>query len=124
MDVAHYMAQEYEWPPCWQLVTDIYRTELETGVQEFKTVNGSVRAIAEAFRLAIYKGEHGFRQTEDPQDYAVVLMAKLAGRTPHHCGIYYGGKVLHATQSGVIYQDLSTLADEFARIEYWVKECQ
>jgi hypothetical protein len=121
VDVSIYMAQEYEWPPCWQLVADVYLNELGQTVNDYKTINTSIRGIAETFRLAIHKGEHGFRQVSESQNFAVVLMAKLVSRTPTHCGIYYDGKILHATQHGVIYQDLSTLADQYQRIEYWVK---
>lgn len=121
MDISAYQAKQYEWPPCWQLVADIYRTELGTTVEDFKTVNGSVRAIADAFRIALHKGEHGFRQAEAPEDYAVVLMGKSVNKPPTHCGIYYQGKILHATQSGVIYQDLSSLTDQYQLIEYWSK---
>lgn len=121
MNVADYQNKSYSWPPCWQLVADIYRTELQAGVDDFKTVNGSIRAIADAFRIALHKGEHGFRQASTPEDYAVVLMGKVASRSPTHCGLYYQGKVLHATQSGVIYQDLSSLTDQYQRVEYWVK---
>ena len=121
MDISVYQSKQYEWPPCWQLVADIYRTELQTGVEDFKTVNGSIRAIADAFRIALHKGEHGFRQTETPHDFDVVIMGKMIDRTPHHCGIYYQGNILHATSEGVVNQDLASVSDQYQRIEYWTK---
>ena len=49
-------------------------------------------------------------------------MAKAKSMTPHHCGIYYGGKVLHAMQDGTVYQDMASLQDQFELIEFWAKQ--
>lgn len=121
MIVDDYLNRQYSFPPCWQLVTDVYSQELGLTVNDFSTVNSSIRAIASAFRIALHKAEHGFTRAAEPVDFAVVLMSRMVGRTPTHCGIYYGGSVLHATPDGVIYQDMATLGDTFKRIEYWVK---
>lgn len=121
MIIDDYLNRQYDFPPCWQLVADVYQSELGLTVDDFSTVNSSVRAIASAFRIALHKAEHGFARASGPSDYAVVLMSRMSGRTPTHCGIYYGGQVLHATPDGVIYQDLATLADTYKRIEYWIK---
>jgi hypothetical protein len=119
--IADYLDKQYSYPPCWLLVADVYQSELGLTVNDFATVNSSVRSIASAFRIALHKAEHGFARASGPSDYAVVLMSRMAGRTPTHCGIYYAGSVLHATPDGVVYQGMSTLADIYKRIEYWVK---
>ncbi len=115
-----YLNNSYPLPPCWCLVVDVYQRDLGMEVTEFKTLNSSIRAIASAFRIALHKGEHGFRQSDAPSDYAVVLMGKMATRPVHHAGIYWQGNVLHATNDGVFWQDLASLSDQYQRIEYWV----
>jgi hypothetical protein len=120
MNVSTYQAKAYPSPPCWQLVADVYTTELGQEVEGYKTISGSVRAIASALRLALHKNADGFQQIEEPADYAVVLMGGQR-RGLHHCGIYYQGKVLHALPQGTLYQDLASLRDEYELIEYWAK---
>lgn len=121
MNVSDYMAKVYPAPPCWDLVADVYTTELGQVVDEFATVSGSVRAIASAFRLALHKTSHGFQQIPDPVDYAVVLMGRTRKLGLHHCGIYYEGKVLHALDTGTLYQDLPSLQAEYQLMEFWAK---
>jgi hypothetical protein len=121
MNVATYMAKVYPNPPCWALVADVYTTELGEQVEAYKTVSSSVRAIAGAFRLALHKGATGFERIEVPRDYAVVLMGRAPALGLHHCGLYYGGKVLHALEGGTVYQELATLQAEYPLMEFWAK---
>lgn len=121
MDVNAYLGKQYEYPPCWHLVADVYAAELEKSVNDYKTVNASVRAIASAFRVALYKSAHGFVQVSEPVDFCVVLLGKTEKLGLHHCGIYYDGKVLHATANGNFYQDMASLADQFQLMEFWAK---
>jgi hypothetical protein len=122
MDVNSYLGKAYENPPCWLLVTDVYLTELaDADVLAFKTVDTSVRSIADTFRLALHKEPHGFRRITEPADYAVVLMGRSARLGLHHCGVYYQGSVLHAVEDGVFYQDLASLRDTYPLIEFWAK---
>lgn len=121
MNVADYQSKSYPKPPCWALVCDVLATERGEVPYGVKTVSGTIRTIASAFRLELHKSAHGFEQIQEPEDFAVVLM----GRTPrtgiHHCGIYYDGKVLHAMPDGVLYQDLASLRDEYPLMEFWTK---
>lgn len=119
MNVADYMAKVYPSPPCWHLVAEVYTTELGQQVDGYNTISSSVRAIASAFRLALHKTPHGFERIDDPVDFAVVLMGKTQRLGLHHCGIFYGGRVLHALESGTLYQDLLTLQEEYRLMEYW-----
>lgn len=121
MNVAHYQAQVYPSPPCWALVADIYTSELGAVVDDYKTISGSIRAVAGAFRLALHKAAHGFAQVELPVDFAVVLMGRVRSLGMHHCGIYYQGKVLHALESGTLYQDLASLRADYPLMEFWSK---
>lgn len=121
MNISDYLSRQYSNPPCWELVADIYRTELDEGVMGFKTVDPSVRAIASAFRLALHKSPHGFARIEDPVDYAVVLMGKSEALGVHHCGIWYQGKILHALETGNLYQDVASLSDTYKVMEFWAK---
>lgn len=119
MNINDYLAKQYPTPPCWALVADVYHNELALPVTEFKTVDKSVRGIAAAFRLHLSKGTHGFSRITELQDYAVVLLGKSSEIGMHHCGIFYDGKLLHALESGVYYDDFSGVQDSYALIEYW-----
>lgn len=119
MDVNTYLGRQYDSPPCWQLVTDVYRTELGLPVTAYKTVTTSIRDIAAAFRVALHKSPEGFQQTAEPADLCVVLMGRRPKLGITHCGIYWHGSVLHALDSGVYLQDLASIRDEFPRVEFW-----
>lgn len=121
MDVNDYLVRQYPAPPCWALVADVLHTECNQAVNDYKTVNSSIRAIAAAFRIALHKSAHGFAQVVEPVDFAVVLMAKTAALGLHHCGVYYQGKVLHAHADGNFYQDLASLRDVYQVMEFWAK---
>jgi hypothetical protein len=121
VNVADYLAKVYPPPPCWELVTDVYTTELGENVDAYQTISGHVRSIASTFRLVLHKSAHGFAQLAEPVDFAVVLM----GRTPklglHHAGIYYQGSVLHALEGVTVYQDLASLRDQYQLLQFWAK---
>lgn len=119
MNVNDYLPKQYPDPPCWALVADVYATELGLGVQEYRTVNNSVRSIAAAFRLHLYKGGHGFEQVEVASDYTVVMLSRYPKLGMHHCGIYFEGKVLHALPDGNLYQDVASLRDVYSVMEFW-----
>ena len=115
MNVSEYLCKTYEFPPCWLLVVDVYVNELGLKVKNYHAKSDSGLSIARKFRHEIAKGEHGFIKLEDPEDFAVVLLNKPGS----HCGIYYNGKVLHASIGGVVYQDLLTLKDHYKTVEFW-----
>ena len=121
MIVTDYLARQYTQPGCWELVTDVYLRELQSDVLAFATVNNSVRAIANTFRLALHKDQHGFVQIAEPAPFCVVLMGKSLSLGLHHCGVYYEGSVLHAKPNLSLYQDMASLKSEYALIEYWAK---
>lgn len=122
MNVNDYLQKQYPNPGCWALVTDVYATELGQGVEEYRTVNNSIRAIAAAFRLNLYKGEHGFEQIDAPTDFAVVMLSRYRKLGLHHCGVYFEGKVLHALPDGNLYQDLASLRDTYPIMEFWSRQ--
>ena len=121
MNTNDYLARQYPNPPCWAMVADVYATERGQGVLGYTTINKSVRSIASAFRLALYKSNHGFVQIADPVDFAVVLMGKSEQLGLHHCGVYYGGQVLHALPNITLLQDLASVRGEYKLIEFWAK---
>lgn len=121
MDTNAYLAKQYPAPPCWNLVADVYATELAQGVLDYQVVNPSVRSIASAFRLALHKSAHGFAPLTEPRDLCVVLLGRTHALGPHHCGIFYEGKVLHAMPSGVMLEDLTVLTDSYQLVEFWGK---
>lgn len=119
MDIGFYQEQVLGSPPCWQLVTLVYTREKGRAVQNFSSASSSVRDIAEAFRLQLHRGDHGFRQLAQPVDLAVVLMGLTPRLGLHHCGIYWKGNVLHALDCGTLYQDMNTLRAEYQLMEFW-----
>ena len=124
MNVNEYLAKSYPTPPCWSLVVDVYATERGQDVDVYSTVNNSVRAIAAALKLVLRKSPHGFRQIAEPEDLCVVLMGRSEQLGLHHCGIYYEGRVLHALETGAVYQDMASLGDAYRMIEYWARPAE
>lgn len=122
LDIADYMARVYEAPPCWNLTADVYASHLGEDVRAYKTVSNGVRAIARAFRIALHKADHGFVKLAEPVDYAVVLMGEAPSLGLHHCGVYYAGSVLHATDDGTYYQDMNTLRAAYPLMEFWGRQ--
>jgi hypothetical protein len=121
MDINTYLAKQYGPQPCWELVADVMATERAEVPVDYKTVNRSVREMAAAFRLAIHKSAHGFKQVAEPVDFAIVLLGKRAHLGVHHCGIYYAGKVLHAQPGITVHEELSVIRDNFEVVEFWAK---
>jgi hypothetical protein len=121
MDVNAYLLKTYGPQPCWELVADVYASELQALAVDYKTVNRSVRQMASAFRLAIHKSAHGFVQVSEPVDFAIVLLGKTPEIGVHHCGVWYGGKVLHAMTGITMHEELSVIRDKFALVEFWAK---
>lgn len=121
MNVNHYLGQQYGTPPCWELVADVYTHELGQAVNDYRTINSSIRAIASAFRIALHKSPAGFAQIDVPGDFCIVLMGKSHSVGLHHCGVFYEGKILHALADGNRYDEISVIEDGFALIEYWAK---
>jgi len=121
IDINNYLAKTYGPQPCWELVADVYNTELSALPIDYKTVNRSVREMASAFRLAIHKSNHGFVQVIEPIDLCIVLLAKHARVGIHHCGIYYDGSVLHAMPGITMFEPLSVVNDTFEVVQFWAK---
>ena len=119
MDPSIYMARQYGPQGCWALVSDVYASEFGASVTAFKTVNSSVREIARAFRLALHKAPEGLSPIDSPADLAIVLLGKTRKLGLHHCGIYWHGSVLHALDSGNLYQDIASVRDAYPLLESW-----
>ncbi len=122
MDTNTYLARQYGPQPCWELVADVYATELDAVPVDYKTVNRSVRQMAAAFRLAIHKSPHGFVQLPEPIDMCIVLLGKTERVGIHHCGVYHAGRVLHALPGITLFEDLATLRDTYALCEFWARQ--
>jgi hypothetical protein len=120
-DIAHYQAQVYADPPCWLLVADFYAREMALPCAAYRTVTSSVRAIAAQFRLALHKRADGFQQIAEPVEGCVVLLGRSPRLGVHHCGVWTGGRVLHALPSGVVHEDIATIGDVYGLVEYWAR---
>lgn len=56
-------------------------------------------------------------RVQAPTDGTVVLMTKLDNRL--HVGLYYAGRVLHLSKSGVRYQSIRQLQREYKRLRFY-----
>ena len=121
MDINKYLSKQYSHPPCFELVADFYVNELGIVLPNYSPRNESLKAIADAFRIALHDQANGFEKIDKPAEYCVVMMAKLPHQTPHHTGIYCEGRLLHALPAGVVYQEFSSVSDQFQKIEYWAR---
>lgn len=119
LDIAAFQAKVYEEPRCWMLVTDVYENVLGGDPTEVKTVSEPLRVTARAMRVKLHKGVGGLEQKPEPQEFAIVLMWPTERRRRPHCGIFYDGKVLHATPDAVLHQDLASLRDAYPVMEFW-----
>ena len=121
MNVNAYLAKQYSPQPCWELVADVFQAELNAIPVDYRTVNRSIREMADAFRIAIHKAQHGFAQVMVPADFTIVLMGRNTKIGIHHCGVFYQGKVLHAQPGVTLYEELSAIRDRFEVVEFWAK---
>ena len=107
---------------CWALVAMVYLYELETDIPDFKSVTDNVKDISAVFTAAFATGEHGFKKVDTPENYDVAVFARDTAWGRHcHCGVWYDGKVLHASKDscGVAYQDIKQASHGFKEIEFW-----
>ena len=122
MQVSHYQAMQYHpTQPCFELVADVYARERKALHIGYTPQDRSVRATADAFRLAVHHNQNGFHCVADPADYAIVLLGKNTRIGIHHCGVYYQGGVLHALPGITLYQPMSVIRDQWALIEFWAQ---
>lgn len=118
-DPSTYQSRLYPNPPCWALVADVYATERGHVVENYTPLSTSIRTIAATFRMHLRAGTHGFERISKPQDLTFVLLGQSSISGPHHAGIYWRGSVLHALGSGVLFQDLASVRDAYALVEFW-----
>lgn len=121
LDVAAWQERVYEPPRCWKLVTDVYLELVGQMPTEVETVSESIRRAARAFRLDLYKHNPGMHQIEEPQDLAVVLMWHTPAKKRAHCGIYWQGGVLHATETVTLFQGLADVSAVYPVMEFWAR---
>lgn len=121
IDINAYIAKQYGPQPCWELVADIMATERGEIPVDYRTINRSVREMASAFRLALHKSPHGYVEVPEPVDFAIVLLGKTEKLGVHHCGLLYQNKVLHALPGITLHQELASIRDEFAIVQFWAK---
>lgn len=120
-DIKRYLNSTYPNPPCWALVADYYVNELKYIIDVNEGSPRTVQEISTQFTLELHKGKHGFIKVQLPSENCVVLMGKNQRLNLHHCGVYVDGRVLHATSSGVFWQDLSSIKDMYSLLEFWEK---
>lgn len=121
MDVNKYLNKQYGRLGCWLLIVDIYMQELGLALQEYVPESATLKTRAAIFRRELHNNSHGFLQIKEPTNFCVVTMAKLKDQTPHHVGIYYNGKVIHALNDMNYYQDIFSLSDQYQKMEYWTR---
>lgn len=121
MDINSYLARQYSAQPCWDLVADVFACERQALHVGYQPKERTVRAMADAFRLALHNARHGFVSIAAPADYCIVLLGKRNSVGIHHCGVYYAGSVLHALPGITLYEPISVIRDQWALIEFWAQ---
>jgi hypothetical protein len=121
IDINAYIAKQYGPQPCFELVADVIQSEGGELPVGYRTINRSVREMASAFRLALHKTPHGYVEVPEPVEFSIVLLGKTEKVGVHHCGIYLDGKVLHALPGITLHQELASIRDEFAVVQFWAK---
>ncbi|MBP8285393.1 MAG: hypothetical protein KAX57_00985 [Rhodoferax sp.] len=121
MDISTYQARQYSAQPCWDLVADLYACERKALHVGYEPKERTVRAMADAFRLAVHHNANGFKCVADPADYCIVLLGKNTRIGIHHCGVYYQGSVLHALPGITLFEPISVIRDQWALIEFWAQ---
>jgi len=113
-----YDLQNRQGVNCWSLVALVYDKLFNDKLQDYSAKN--IQSISAAFSAAFAEGNHGFERVEKPSDFDVVVMY---GNITTHCGVYYQGKLLHATsdQKQVVFQRLNDVTRFFNRVEFWSK---
>lgn len=106
-------------PTCWSMVAHLYLNVLHIDPLVVATVTESLRRAARTFQLRLHKDAYGLRQIPAPQDWALVLMWPGTQQRRPHCGVFWNGKVLHATAEGVLSQDVFSLRDAYPTMEFW-----
>jgi len=119
VNIGAYQAKRYGPQPCWELVADVLARECAGIAVEYIPAQRTIRQMAEAFRLALHTSPHGFLRAERARDFDVVLMGRNAHIGIHHCGIWYGGRVLHAEPGATLYEELTALQARYPIMEFW-----
>ncbi len=107
---------------CFALVGLVYSELFGQSVPVFTAKTNSPRDIAATFASAFATGEHGFKKTDKPKDFDVIVFKKKTRfGYVFHCGILYKNKVLHASSStkSSTYQSVKMAGEGFEEIEYW-----
>ena len=106
-------------PICWGLVAYLYMEVLRVDPTGVATVKESIRRAARVFSLQLHKDAYGMRQVAEPGDWSLVLMWPGTQKKRPHCGVFWHGKVLHATETGVLSQELASLRATYPTMEFW-----
>ena len=107
---------------CFALVGLVYSELFGESIPVFTAKSNSPRDIAATFSAAFATGEHGFKKTDEPKDFDVVVFKKgTRFGSIFHCGILYKKKVLHASSctKSSAYQNIEMAGEGFTEIEYW-----
>lgn len=119
MNIGAYQAKRYGPQPCWELVADVLAHEHAAIAVEYIPAQRSIRQMAEAFRLALHASPHGFRRVAAPDEFSIVLMGRNSHIGIHHCGIWVGGRILHAEPGATLYEELTAVAARYPVMEFW-----
>lgn len=123
MSISPYLAKTYDYPKCWNLVVDYMRTTLGVDLTKSKYEAKTKDAIRDLF-VANIDSDTSFKRIESPKQHCIVLLyARGALHRPYHVGVFVDGKVLHAGNNLVLWQDLAEIEDYYGKIEYWEAVC-
>ena len=91
---------------CWGLVRHIYKHHKGVDIPYFNI--DALKPLAVRHAFAETNEYKNWVEVKDLQDFNVVLLSM--GKIPHHVGIWYEGKLLHAVEgAGVVWQNQHSL---------------
>lgn len=108
MNVSDYLGIPYHFRNenggicCWGLYCLVMKNERGIELEDIPVNTPSLKEAAAGFAIFLATSkDRKMIEKDKPQDFDLVLISKDgANKKPHHCGVYYKGKVLHANGQG------------------------
>lgn len=104
---------------CWDYVAEIRaQAGIETKLFKVNNLDNAYKLITSQMQ----KLDHGLCKVDEPVDYDVVICSHiLHGKKLYHCGLFYGGLVLHCSRSQkqVVSEKLNEFIENYGEVTFW-----
>ena len=106
--------RDWEGVDCYGLVKLVYQEEYGITLKDWATEFMSIREKSDTISSVVCGGD--WEDVEEPEDGDFVVCKRH--KASHHIGIYFGGGVLHACSSGVVYQTLGRFKANYTNVSF------